>query len=124
MYVVSSKQDSYPLKESFEWGSFITYIEYGEDKFATRSVSEYENGYITRYDRIHWGDQFGSLPDFRFGEKLIVNWGEPKTISVEEFEDKWRKAELSKPIKLRAPSPDRPFLWIELYEKGQWCEQP
>lgn len=124
MYLVSPKQDPYPLKESFEWGSYITYIEYGVDKFATRSVRIYENGYITRYDRVHWEDQFGALPDFRFGDKWIDNWGDPKTISAEEFEDKWEKAELSEPFKLRAPSPDRPCLWIELYEMGQWHGQP
>ena len=124
MYVVSPRQDPYPQKESYEWGGFVTYIEYGEDKLATRSVQEYENGYVTRYDRIHWEDQFGSLPDFRFGKEWVKNWGEPKYISEAEFEKKWRSAELSEPFKLRSPAPEKPCIWIDLFKSGKWDGQP
>ena len=124
MYVKSPEQEAYPLKDSYEWGKFIVYIEFGEDNFATRSVRVYENGYITRYDREHWEDQFGSLPDFRFGKTWVKHWGEPNEISAEEFEAKWKDAEHSEPFKLRNPSPDIPCLWIEKFKSGTWNGQP
>lgn len=124
MYVISPRQEPYSLKEAFNWGCFVSYTEYAEDGFARRSVNEYENGYLTRYDRVHWDDQFGTLPDFRFGEKWKENWGEPKLIEKSTFEIKWLAAEKSAPYKLRNSSPSKPCIWIELYEKGKWSGQP
>ena len=85
---------------------------------------EYENGYLLRYDRKHWHDQFGSLPDFRFGEKWKEHWGEPVLIDAEFFEEKWQAAGYSEPIKLRNASPSKPCPWIEMFEKDGWPGQP
>lgn len=95
-------------------------MEFGEDKFATRSVRLYENGYLTRYDRNHWEDSFGSLPDFRFGKSWKGAWGEPNPVTKEEFEFLWLAAKQSPPYKIRGPSPEKPCIWIELYESGKW----
>ena len=124
MFVISPTQEPYPLKESFEWGTFIIYIEFGEDQFPTRSVREYENGYLTRYDRVHWEDQFGTLSDFRFGEKWKEHWGEPNLIDGYEFEDKWKLAIHSEPYSLRNKSPKEPCLWIKHFESSKWRGQP
>ena len=124
MHIKSPIQEAYSLKDSFEWGRFFTYIEIGKDKFAERSVRIYENGFITCYDRVHWEDQFGSLPDYRFGESWIKHWGEPVSISSEEFKFLWTAASQSKPFKIRSASPKTPCIWIELFESGKWGGQP
>ncbi len=124
MVIKSPLQEANPLSGSVDWGKFIVYSEYGEDGFALRSVCLYENGYITRYDRAHWKDQFGALPDFRYGEAFVKHWGKPQEISSDEFECLWRAAEFSKPYTLRNASPAKPCTWIELFQSGKWGGQP
>ena len=87
-YLKSPPQAAYELKESFEWGGFVRYIEIGDDCFALRQIDEYENGYLARYDRYHWEDQFGTLADFRYGENWRKHWGEPNIIDAAVFEQK------------------------------------
>ncbi len=123
MYIKSLEQAAYSLKDSYEWGKFVIYIEFGDDNFATRSVQVYKNGYITRYDREHWEDQFGSLPDFRFGKTWIEHWGNPNEISQNQFEQKWQSAEFSIPFKQRNRSPEEPCLWIQAFKSGEWDGQ-
>ena len=94
-YHRSRTQDPYPYKESESWGSFVRYIELGDDGYAMRQVDEYQNGYLSRYDRAHWDDQFGTLANFRFGEAWIQHWGTPEVITQREFEDKWTRATAS-----------------------------
>ena len=108
---------------SHDWGTFIRYLEFGNDCFATRQVDAYENGYLARYDREHWYDQFGSLADFRFGDLWIKHWGQHYVITREDFELKWNEADSSPSISLRNPSPTKPPPWIELFESGRWPGQ-
>ncbi len=124
MYTASKRNQSNPYEESFDWGWFVTYAEYGSDGFASRSVVEYENGYLARYDRVHWQDQFGALPDFRMGKAWRKHWGEPNQITKEEFEAKWIEAESSGPFVLRTLPPAKKCPWIELFEAGKWKGQP
>lgn len=124
-YLKSPPQKPYELKVSFEWGGFVRYIEIGDDLFATRQVDEYENGYLTCYDREHWEDQFGALADFRYGETWRKHWGESDTfIESTLFEQKWGEAANSPPLTMRQPSADSPPPWIALFESGKWKGQP
>lgn len=115
-YVKSPVQPAYELKDAYSWGAFIRYIEFGDDAFANRQVDEYENGYLTRYDRVHWDDQFGTLATFRFGDRWIQHWGEPNRISTEEFEEKWIAAQESPPFGMRISGSEAQPPWIELHE--------
>jgi len=122
-YQKSPLQAAYPLKESYAWGQFVRYLELGNDGFASRQVDRYENGHLTRYDRIHWEDQFGTLADFRFGETWKKHWGEPQVIGYQEFEHLWHQAESSPPFAARNPSPVEPAPWLTLFESGRWKGQ-
>ena len=122
-YLKSPLQAPYALKDAFSWGTFVRYLELGEDSFALRQVDEYENGFLTRYDRDHWQDQFGSLADFRWGESWIAHWGEPSLVSKDSFEEKWAAAELSKPFAIRHTLPSGRPPWIVLFESGKWRGQ-
>ncbi len=112
-----------PHKESSAWGNFTRYLEVGSYNFANRQIDVYENGYLTRYNRSHWEDQFGCLADFRFGQNWIKNWSEPQKISSEEFELLWEQAGNSKPMALRKESPSEPPPWIVHFESGKWNGQ-
>jgi hypothetical protein len=105
-------QNPYPLKDAESWGTFVRYIEFGDDGFALRQVDEYENGNLCRYDRSHWDDQFGTLANFRFGPLWIQHWGTPLVITAQEFEDKWAKAGVSPVLDIRNPPPRDPPPWI------------
>jgi len=122
-YQKSPLQAAYPLKASFAWGRFVRYIELGDDGFASRQVDAYENGFLVRYDREHWEDQFGTLADFRFGETWLKNWGEPHLILRTEFEHQWSQAALSPPFVSRTPSPTARAPWLSLFESGRWHGQ-
>lgn len=123
-YLKSPPQNPYELKESSAWGGFVRYIEIGDDCFATRQVDEYENGYMTCYDRDHWEDQFGTLADFRYGETWRKHWGESDIIiEVTMFEQKWNQAADSPPYSMRHPSPKSRPPWIVLFESGKWKGQ-
>jgi len=111
-YHRSELQQPYPHKDSEAWGQFVRYIELGADGYAFRQVDEYANGYLSRYDRMHWDDQFGTLADFRFGPKWVEHWGQPTAISRAEFEDKWRRAAESPAMALKQPPPPKPPPWI------------
>ena len=113
MFIISPIQAAYSLKDSFDWGRFRIYIEIEENDFATRSVREYENGYLTRYDHVHWDDQFGTLPDFKMGEIWREHWGEPELIDRGLFEQKWQQSKLSAPWTLRNKSPDISCPWLK-----------
>src|SRR5215468_8783914 len=90
-YQRSPTQQAYEYKESSSWGTFVRYLELGDDGFPSRQVDEYANGYLTRYDRAHWDDQFGTLANYRFGEAWVRHWGQPQPITREEFEEKWER---------------------------------
>ncbi len=60
-YQRSPTQEPYEFKDALDWGTFVRYIELGDDGFALRQVDEYQNGRLCRYDRTHWDDQFGTL---------------------------------------------------------------
>ena len=122
-YQRSPLQAPYPLKASFAWGQFVRYIELGDDGFASRQVDQYENGYLARYDRKHWDDQFGTLADFRFGATWQKHWGNPDVIDRVEFEYLWSQAEASPPFSDRAHSPPTSAPWISLFESGRWRGQ-
>jgi len=111
-YQKSPVQEPYPYKESESWGKFVRFIELGDDGYALRQVDEFENGYLSRYDRAHWDDQFGSLANFRFGPNWIRHWGTPLIISQEEFEKKWAAAGRSPVSGMKHPSSNRPPPWI------------
>jgi hypothetical protein len=112
-YHVSPVQDPYSFKDSESWGTFVRYIELADDAFVLRQVDEFANGYLTRYDRIHWDDQFGSLADFRFDELWISHWGQPVLITLSEFERKWTLAGSSPPMAQRNRSPQSQPPWIK-----------
>ncbi|MBS0515642.1 MAG: hypothetical protein JSS16_09230 [Proteobacteria bacterium] len=122
-YQKSPLQAAYTPKESFGWGSFVRYIELGDDGFTSRQVDAYENGYFTRYDRKHWEDQFGTLADFRYGETWQKHWGKPIVIARAEFELLWSQAAMSPPFQLRAASPSVQAPWLMLFESGRWQGQ-
>ena len=90
----------------------MRYIELGDDGYAMRQVDEFENGYLTRYDRNHWYDQYGSLADFHFGPAWVEHWGSPSVISSREFEDKWARASKSPVVAMKQPSPQSPPPWL------------
>jgi hypothetical protein len=122
-YTRSSTQKPYALKAAREWGEFVRYIEFGGDNFALRQVDEFANGFLVRFDRVHWDDQFGTLADFRLGKRWVEHWGEPDYIDEELFEAKWRAAEESYPFALRRSAFDGPPPWIALFESGRWKGQ-
>ena len=111
-YLRSTLQGPHPFKDSEAWGHFVRYIELGDDGYALRQVDEYANGYLSRYDRTHWDDQFGMLADFQYGPKWLEHWGQPVAIARAEFEDKWRRAAESPAMALKQPSPLKPPPWI------------
>src|SRR5690348_17595057 len=96
-YVRSPRQEVYSNRDSEAWGAFVRFIELGEDGYALRQVDEYSNGFLTRYDRAHWEDQYGTLASVKFGEIWIRHWGEPEVIAADEFEARWAQASLSPP---------------------------
>src|SRR5262245_41524291 len=100
-YSRSEAQGPYEYKDAESRGRFVRYVELGDDGYARRQVDEYENGYLSRYDRTHWDDQFGTLANFRFGEAWIRHWGAPIVITQAEFEDKWRRAGSSPAMALK-----------------------
>jgi hypothetical protein len=122
-YHKSTPQRLNELTDASSWGCFVRFIELADDNFALRQVDEYENGYLTCYDRKHWQDQFGMLADFRYGKLCKKHWGQPDVITREEFERKWQQAARSAPFAMRDPSPDFPAPWITLFESGRWKGQ-
>lgn len=123
-YHRSDPQSPYEFMESAKWGKFIRYIEFAGDGFPSRQVDEFENGYLARYDREHWSDQFGTLADFKYGKTWRKHWGKPHFITREEFELKWHEVGKSPPFKLRRTDHPGPPPWIELFESGHWKGQP
>jgi hypothetical protein len=111
-YHRSPPQAPYEYRESAAWGSIVRYVELGDDGYALRQIDEFQNGYLSRYDRTHWDDQFGTLADLRFGEPWIKTWGTPIVISQREFEEKWASAGMSIASRLKTPSPPTPPPWI------------
>jgi len=111
-YHRSPIQAPYELKEAAEWGSFVRYIELHDDGFASRQVDEYANGYLNRYDRTHWDDQFGTLASLRFGEAWLQLWGQPVVITPSEFEEKWKAAASSVVSRLRTHPPAEGPPWL------------
>jgi hypothetical protein len=122
-YIRSPLLEPYALKDAVAWGKFIRYIEFADDCFAARQIDEYQNGYLLRYDRAHWEDQFGSLADFRLGAKWIEHWGHPDTIAAALFEEKWVAAGNSPVLALRKNPSRKTAPWIELFESGAWRGQ-
>jgi hypothetical protein len=112
-YHRSPIQDPYPYKDSEQWGTFVRYVELGDDGFAIRQVDEFENGNLSRYDRAHWDDQFGTLANFRFGEAWIQHWGTPHVITRQEFEEKWARAVASPLTHMKQAPPQSPPPWIK-----------
>jgi hypothetical protein len=112
-YSRSEPQGAYEYKDTESWGRFVRYIELGDDGYATRQVDEYENGYLSRYDRTHWDDQFGTLANFRFGEAWIRHWGTPIAITQVEFEDKWRRAGSSPAMAVKRSLSEAPPPWVK-----------
>jgi hypothetical protein len=108
----SPPQERHEHKDSESWGSFIRYVELGDDGYAIRQVDEYKNGYLSRYDREHWDDQFGTLADMRFGDKWVQHWGVPSSITRQEFEEKWTKAGESSAAALKNASPQASPPWL------------
>ena len=111
-YLRSPVQASYEYKDSAAWGAFVRYLELAGDGFASRQVDEYVNGNLTRYDRVHWDDQFGTLASLRFGDAWVREWGEPITISRDDFEAKWKAAGNSPISHLKSPPPPAPPPWL------------
>lgn len=111
-YHRSPTQVPYELKDSYVWGTFVRYIELGDDSFVSRQVDEYANGYLSRYDRTHWDDQFGTLANLRFGKAWMRHWGKPIAITRDEFEHKWQDAVNSPINKLKSPSPFGKPPWL------------
>jgi hypothetical protein len=112
-YHRSATQQPYPYKDAEGWGTFVRYIELGDDGYALRQVDEYENGYLSRYDRAHWDDQFGTLAGFRFGELWIQHWGTPTVISQRDFEDKWNRAASSAVMQMKRSLSQTPPPWVK-----------
>ena len=56
------------------WGKFTRYLEIGLDRYATRQVDWFENGYALRYDRDHYVDEFGTLADLRYSGNWTRWW--------------------------------------------------
>ena len=111
-YHRSPIQAPYELKHATAWGTFVRYVELGDDGFATRQVDEYANGNLTRYDRTHWDDQYGTLASLRFGKAWLQHWGKPVVITRDEFERKWVEAAKSGVSGLQLPSPSGPPPWL------------
>jgi hypothetical protein len=78
------------------WGPFTRYIEIGNDLYPTRHVDAYENGYILRYDRIHWVDDYGLLAGMKHSNKWDKWWGPSLETDVTEFEEIWEAAAASR----------------------------
>lgn len=111
-YHKSPLQGPYPYKDSESWGKFVRYLELGDDGYAVRQVDEFENGRLTRYDRVHWDGRFGTLASLRFGAEWKDYWGLPVAITSQEFEDMWTKAGES-PAILEGYAADGPPPWIK-----------
>src|SRR5262249_56720754 len=111
-YLRSSVQAPCEYKDAYHWGAFTRYLEITADGFASRQVDEYANGYLSRYDRVHWDDQFGTLASLRFGEAWLRHWGQPTVITRSEFEQKWHEAANSVVSWLKLPSPSGPPPWL------------
>ena len=85
------------------WGAFTRYLEIGQDKYATRHVDVFANGYAVRYDRSHWIDGLGMLADARYRPRTWDRWwGAGRPMTSDEFEQVWAAAELSpaRPLQL------------------------
>ena len=111
-YLRSSVQAPYEYKDAYHWGAFTRYLEITADGFASRQVDEYANGYLSRYDRVHWDDQFGTLASLRFSEAWTREWGLPITVARTEFEARWEAASRSIVARLKSPSPNNPPPWL------------
>jgi len=99
-------------QEVHRQGLPIVYVELGDDGFVLRQVDAFENGMLSRYDRAHWDDQFGTLADFRFGPTWLRHWGTPEVIPKEEFEKKWAAAGETAVFATKRPSSRVPPPWI------------
>jgi hypothetical protein len=99
-----------------EWGQFTRYLEIAADRYATRQVDCFENGYALRYDRTHYMDEFGTLADMRYSAKWQRWWPNTEAISEEEFERIWVAAtesaghELQRSDANANPWPEPPWL--------------
>ncbi len=111
-YHRSATQEPYDYKDSHDWGTFVRYIELGDDGFAMRQVDEYRTGQLCRYDRAHWDDQFGTLASLRFGEAWLDHWGTPIVITRNEFEEKWASASESMSGQLKGLSSAKLPPWL------------
>ena len=123
MFVKTPEQNVVIKEATRDWGSFVALIDYSTDNYANRAIHIYANGYLTRYDRSHWQDQFGALPDFRMGKHWLDKWGEPEELSLDEFQILWKKAEDSPPYEQRDPSPTTACLWVEKFKMGDWISK-
>jgi hypothetical protein len=79
-------------------------LEIGLDRYATRQVDWFENGYALRYDREHYIDEFGTLADLRYSSKWKRWWPDSKPIDGSAFERIWSDAADTAAASLQAQS--------------------
>jgi hypothetical protein len=89
------------------WGKFTRYLEIGADRYATRQVDRFENGYALRYDREHYIDEFGTLADLRYSSKWKRWWPNSQLIDAATFERVWADAAHNAAASLQAQSTER-----------------
>ena len=86
------------------WGKFTRYLEIATDRYVSRQVDWFENGYALRYDREHYVDQFGMLADLRYSEDWHQWWPNSVPIDQAEFEGIWSSAEHTPALPLQLQS--------------------
>lgn len=104
LYDMTSNQGRLAGLPGSTWGPFTRYLEIGVDRYATRQVDWFANGYALRYDRDHYTDEFGTLADLRYSWKWKRWWPRSQVIDASAFERIWSSAARTDGASLQARS--------------------
>jgi hypothetical protein len=106
-YSVSPNQERLEGLPGATWGTFTRYLEIGSDRYVTRQVDWFENGYALRYDREHYVDEFGMLGNLRYTGRWKRWWPQSESIEAGAFERIWADAAATAAASLQVLSTER-----------------